>query len=146
LGYSFSQVYTINDLVLVDNIPLTQAAFQRPFGTLFKYPTNPAIYFLNSFRQKRPFPSLGILMAWTDRLDTIINIPDSETYQDGPIVTLPNGMIVKGSGPAVYLVFDGKLRPFLSADAFLRLGYSFSQIRTFTDAELQIHQVGDPLN
>ena len=143
-SYRFDQVYTINDPNLVASYPTITTPFQRPFGTLFKYANSPEVYFLNSARLKRPFTTYNMFRLWVDDPKNVIVVPDSETYPDGPIVTLPNGILVKGSSATVYLTDQDKLRPFTSADAFQTLGFTFSDIIQITDSDLALHQIGAP--
>ncbi|GFN31013.1 glycosyltransferase family 4 protein [Paenibacillus xylaniclasticus] len=53
--------------------------------------------------------------------------------------------LVRGSTPAVYLLEDGKLRPFVSEKAFLEAGYSFSDVVTIDDATIRALPLGEPI-
>ena len=144
-AYRFDQVYVINDPNLITSIPTTSAPFTRPIRTLFKYPNDSTVYFLNSARQKRPFTTWNMFRLWVDDPKNVITVPASETYPDGAIVTLPNGSLVKGTGATVYLVDQDKLRPFNNSQLFATMGYKFEQIITVTDAELNLHQSGSAM-
>src|SRR5262249_9720114 len=117
-GYSYSQVYVINDINLVASMPTITDAFTRPTGTWFKYANNPTIYFLNGARLKRPFTTWIMYQLWVDDPHHVITVPDTETYADGPIVTFPDGTLVKGSGSTIYLTVGGVLRPFTNYPLF----------------------------
>jgi hypothetical protein len=144
-GYKFDQVYTINDETLVNVIPTITDDFFRPVGTLFKYANNNTVYFLNSFRIKRPFTTFNMFRLWIDNPKNVITIPDSESYPDGAIVTLPNGILVKGSAATVYLVDQNKLRAFTNVELFNAMGFKFDQIVTVDDADLALHETGEPV-
>jgi hypothetical protein len=101
-GYKFSSVYVINDINLVASYPTINTPFERPVGTWFKYANNPTIYYLNSYRQKRPFTTWNMYKLWVDDPSHVITVPDSETYLDGPIVTFPDGVLVKGTSGTIY--------------------------------------------
>jgi len=145
LSYSYSNVYTINDPNLLASIPTTTAEFSRPFGTVLKYASSPAIFFLNSLKEKRLYPSMTIFKFWNESLSSVITVPETEVYPDGPIAELPDGMLVKGSTNTVYLTFDQRLRPFTQSDTFLNLGYSFEDIVKVPDSDLALHEQGDAI-
>ena len=62
-----------------------------------------------------------------------------ESYAEGDVLNYPDGVLVKGSGPAVYIISDGRKRPVKSAASFLRLGYKWEHIRTIRDAEVDAY-------
>lgn len=141
-SYSFSNVYTINDVNLVNSLSLHEGDFVRPRGTLFKYPSSPTVYFLTGGRQKMGFTTLNMYNIWNATLKDVITIPESETYPDGPIATLPDGILVKGSTSTTYFTFNNTLRPFTNTTLFDAMGLSFSQIHTFSDEDIKLHSVG----
>ncbi len=140
--YRFDQVYTINDPNLINQIQTTTDPFLRPIGTLFKYANNPTVYFLNSARLKRPFTTYTMFTLWIDNPKNIITVPDSETYQTGAIVTLPNGILVKGSAQTIYLSDTDRLRPFVNPTLFNAMGFRFDQVITIPDADINLHPIG----
>ena len=144
-NYNFSNVYVIDDVALVNRIPMSTEAFIRPVGTLFKYANHPAVYFLNSARTKRGYTTVQMFNIWNATLKDVITIGDSEQYPDGPIATLPNGIVVKGSGPTLYFVYDNTLRPFSNTTLFTAMGLNNSMIKTFTDADISLHPIGTPM-
>lgn len=109
----------------------------RPFGTLFKYLDSPTVYRLEN-GLKRAFDSLNIFKTYALSFNSVIILPDIETYADGPLMRFADGSLVKGSGPTVYLSQAGQLRPFSSGEKFLSLGYRFNQVAIVSDSELQI--------
>jgi hypothetical protein len=144
-NYNFSNVYVIDDVALVDRIPMSTKAFVRPSGTLFKYANSPAVYFLNTARLKRGYTTIEMFNIWNATLKDVITIPNTETYSDGPIATLPNGILVKGSSPTIYFVFDGVLRPFNNTSLFDAMGLKLDQVKTFKDSDLQLHTIGSAM-
>ncbi|HEX9503693.1 MAG TPA: hypothetical protein VF974_05225, partial [Patescibacteria group bacterium] len=141
-NYNFSNVYSIDDIKLVDNIETTNDPFQRPTGTLFKYASSPAVYFLNSAHLKRGYTTINMFNIWNATLKDVITIPDSETYPDGPIATLPNGIAVKGTSSNIYFVYDGSLRPFNDMSLFTAMGLTQDQIKTFSDSDIALQAMG----
>ncbi len=143
-NYNFSNVYVIDDINLVNSIEVTTQAFVRPFGTLFKYASSPAVYFLNSSRLKRGYTSIAMFNIWNATLKDVITIPDSEQYADGPLADLPGGILVKGSTTTVYFVFDGVLRP-ISTELLTAMGMTTAMIKTFPDSDISRFQIGSAM-
>jgi hypothetical protein len=141
-NYNFSNVYVIDDVNLVNSIPISTDTFQRPVGTLFKYANSPAVYFLNTSRLKRGYTTIGMFNIWNATLKDVVTIPDTETYPDGPIATLPNGIVVKGSTSTIYFVYDGILRPFTDMNLFSAMGLTNAMIKTYSDADIALHTIG----
>lgn len=95
--------------------------------------------------------------AWSDFIglgfhpEDIVRVTDSELgqYAAGPDVAgptpHPNGMLVKGSGAAVYLLEDSRKRPIASATAFASLGYRWDRIVTVSASELSTYPEGQPV-
>ena len=137
-GYSLPQVQTVDDNSV--SALTTTTTFNRPSGTLFKYANSPTVYFLEN-GTKRAFPSLAVYKTWYDSLSRVVTIPATETYSDGAIVQLPNGILVRGSKPTVYLVSAGALKPFTSSALFLAQGYKFEYVVTVSDADLALQPV-----
>src|SRR3989344_2832145 len=72
----------------------------------------------------------------------VFTIDRSFNYPDGPVLGFKDGSLIKGSPYTVYLIDSGKKRGFTSAAAFLGLGYSFLQVRSVPDGELDLHEQG----
>jgi hypothetical protein len=145
-NYNFSNVYTINDPTLVNSIETTSAPFVRPFGTLFKYGNSPAVYFLNGANQKRGYTTIEMFNIWNATLKDVITIPLTEQYSDGPIATLPNGIVVRSrSASTIYFVFDGQLRPFANMNLFYSMGFKDTDVKIFSDSDLNLHAIGNSM-
>ncbi len=138
LGYRFNQVYSINDDSLFASYPIenvVRSTFTRPQGTLFKYPNSATIYYLD-VGTKRPFTSMFIFKAWHDRLDQVVTIGANETYPDGAVEPLPDGIVVKVQNQStLYLIVNGTPRPI--NQAFMNaLGISSNQYLTISQDDL----------
>ncbi|MBX4186770.1 MAG: hypothetical protein KW802_00710, partial [Candidatus Doudnabacteria bacterium] len=133
----------IDDVNLVDSIPMSTEPFSRPFGTLFKYQSSKAVYFLNSAKLKRGYTTIEMFNIWNATLKDVITIPDTEQYEDGPIATFPSGIAVKGSTPTIYWVYDGVLKPFNDMSLFTAMGLTEDMVKTFSDADMALHPIGD---
>ncbi|MFZ2970291.1 MAG: fibronectin type III domain-containing protein [Minisyncoccia bacterium] len=82
------------------------------------------------------FLKLGYKWNWIEKVeDYLLN-----DYKEAPAIanakTHPNGTLVKyANSPAVYLLENGKKRPFSSAESFLRRGYDWSRIIIISSKE-----------
>lgn len=110
-------------------------------GAIVKYDGNPVVYIVEN-GMKRPYPSGKVFLSWNQSFSAVIIIASSCQFPDGRIVGFPDGKLIKGSGPAVYLVSQGTLRGFPSADIFFRLGYNFGQIMLVSDGDLSLQTMG----
>jgi hypothetical protein len=79
---------------------------------------------------------------WNATLRDVITIPNTEVYPDGPLATFPNGILVKGSSSTIYFVYDNILRPFTNQTLFTAMGLSYSQVKVFSDSDINLHSVG----
>jgi len=62
--------------------------------------------------------------------------------EEGGKVSYPDGTLVKGTGPGIYLIDQGKKRPFKSARDFTSLKYKWTQAKTLSDQELEAIPLG----
>ncbi|OGE98128.1 MAG: hypothetical protein A3G89_01025 [Candidatus Doudnabacteria bacterium RIFCSPLOWO2_12_FULL_42_9] len=144
-NYRFDAVYTINDPNLIQTIPtVSDYNYVRPFGTWFKYANNPTIYFLNSARLKRPFTTWSMYRMWVDDPKNVVTLPSSETYADGPLVTLPNGDLFK-IWTTYYITDNNQLRPFSDQSLISAMGFNTAKAVTLTTAERDLHTIGSPI-
>lgn len=104
---------------------------------LVKEAGNPTVYLLEGGR-RRPFTNADIFLAhgfsW-EAIRTVVSLAATPVGDpvDYPVVP---GMLVKGSGPKVYLVEGGTRRWITSESVFLGLGYPWSAIRVMQDSTL----------
>lgn len=140
-GYSMAQVQKVDDNSIQR---LTDAgSYVRPAGTVFKYANSSTVYYLEGGSSKRVFPSMAVYNLWQSSIKNVITIPSAETYPDGTIVAMPDGVQVRGSEATVYLVEAGRLRPFSSGEKFVSFGYKFTQVIRVSDSDLKLHSLGE---
>jgi hypothetical protein len=60
------------------------------------------------------------------------------TYAYGSLVTLPPGLLVRGSGPAIYVIYDGQRLPFPDWSTYLAWGGAsdLSNVAVLLDSDL----------
>jgi hypothetical protein len=86
-------------------------------GVLFHVPS-PEVFEANHFR-------------W-DRIHEISMELANRLPKEG-VVGIPEGTLIKGSGPTVYVVEEGRRRPFRSPEALLGAGFRWNHVRTMSD-------------
>jgi hypothetical protein len=110
-------------------------------GAVIKYADSATVYSVEN-GMKRPYPSAQIFLSWNPSFAVIVIVPRDCQFPDGALKGFADGKLIKGSGPTVYLVSGGMLRPFPSAAVFFRLGYSFKQIMLVSDGDLSLQGMG----
>jgi len=56
-----------------------------------------------------------------------------------------NGILIKGSGPEVYVIQDGKIRHIASLEVMAALGFRGNQVLRISDLELGFYRRGKPI-
>lgn len=127
-----------------------------PNGSIIKKKTSPKVYYIENF-QKRAiespalFESHGfdwknLIIASDSDVDNIKNYDNEfakdNTFVDGPPLKFRDGSLLSNRG-GVYIISNGMRRPIVSPAAFLRLGFKWNNVRAISDAELNLHPLGD---
>lgn len=116
-------------------------------GRLVKEAGQPAVYLIEN-GTRRVFRNADIFLShgyqWKD-VKTVkklaaVSLGDPVDY---PVVP---GMLVKGSGPKVYLIADGQRRWITSEQVFVGLSYPWSSIRVLFDSTLKGIFEGAPIS
>jgi len=122
------------------------AIVRLPNNKIVKVPGKPTVYKIEDDTAK-PILSAGVFeangFAWTDLEE--ISQDELDTYAEGDNLNYPDGTLIKGSGPAVFVVSNGQKRPLVSASAFLGLGYKWGNIKKIRDPEVSEYDTGDPV-
>lgn len=142
-GYLFDLVKVISAAEL-ERYPLSPVSRLRyhATGQFFKYPDDPTVYRMEE-GYKHPIPSWAVFSAYADpRQILVVNRSDFD-YPAGPAISFPDGSLIKGSAPTVYIIEGGKKRALRSAEALSKLGYGFSQITAVPDSDLNLNPTGE---
>ncbi|MDA2922929.1 hypothetical protein MYX07_06730, partial [Patescibacteria group bacterium AH-259-L07] len=101
----------------------------RADGTLIKYLDKPEVYLIENGK-KRVFQSGEIFEKLGFTWENVIEIPLSETYLDGELITgRLNGTLIKYPDSAgIYLIDNGKKRAFKSGELFEALGFKWEDV------------------
>ncbi len=147
-GYSWDQIIQVDDDYL-DNLPGGSPMFFRE-GTLLKSERN-AVYIIQG-KQKRCFASAPVFEKLGYQGDNVMIVPNSvlENIESGDDITNtgshPHGTLIKSpAADTVYLLEDGKKRPFVSEHVFRSWNYRWEQIVVVEKNELENYPTGLPV-
>jgi len=143
-NFSWSGIKTIsqNDL---DNYT-SDDDVSYPNGTLLKSPDNSAVYLYENGKRKVFFNAKYFLSngySWNN----IYKIPQEELNQFllSANTKYPDGTLVKGLAPMVYVIQDGQRRPIKTGEVFEGLGLHWSNIIVVSDFELTFYPEGQEI-
>lgn len=115
-----------------------------PNGAIIKSNASPKVYYLENFT-KRPIESPQMLESRFDWRGLIVTSQEAiDEIPNGAALTFRDGSLLSNRG-AVYIISDGKRRLIVSPEAFLRLGFKWSSVKPVSDAEINLHPVGEPV-
>jgi len=149
-GYHWPQVIRVSDKYLArlnTGLPMT---FRE--GSLVKGTSDNTVFFIEH-GQKRPFHKAAAFESLGYQWRHILTVSDETLakIETGPeINTLdhhPDGTLIKlATDETIYLLENGKKRPFYTAQVFLSWGYKWDQVVTVTPAELDSYPTGLPMS
>ena len=97
--------------------------------------------------------SLWRLMAVVATLLVLVNVPLNRQgvslarmLPDSASLIIRDGLILKGSGPEIYVLGDGRLRWISSMDAFEHLGFNWRDVHLVDDGLLARFEQGPPIH
>lgn len=112
-------------------------------GALLQDKTTGGVYWYSANIKYPIWDSAFLKTKYKNR--KIIPVPSTQlaTYQTGEPIRFEDGDLVKSDiSPTVYVIENGLKRPFDSAETFLKLGYKWSNILTFSPKILGLHSDG----
>ncbi|MDD3435341.1 MAG: hypothetical protein PHY76_02570 [Patescibacteria group bacterium] len=137
---------TENDLASYALGKTITTASAYPTGHLIQNPVNGGVYFVES-GYKYPIPDRVFLETkFKGRKVTRGTVEELEKYETGAAVSFDDGELIKSdSVNTVYLISEGRKRPFLTGETFEALGYKFSNVITVSPQHLASYPLGDPV-
>ncbi|MBI1908098.1 hypothetical protein HYS28_01610 [Candidatus Uhrbacteria bacterium] len=121
--------------------PITTATV-APTGTLYQLSTNGTRYFIqDGTRHVITDPAIADA-RFPGQTPTSVAPVVIEQFREGDALLLPDGYLVKGSTPVVYVITDGMRRAIASEQVFLAYGWSWDDIVTIDDGTLALHPLG----
>jgi hypothetical protein len=112
-----------------DGAPLT-ATSTYPTGALLQDKKTGGVYWVYGGK-KAPIEDKGLLSFAKFRNKKIIKATEQELAQyptTDPILFGDGSLLTSPSSPAIYLIYDGAKRPFMSSDLLVKLGYKLSNV------------------
>ncbi len=148
LGYTFNDVITIPDAELnaiPTDAPFTLTSATHPNGTLIRSANSPTVYYIIN-GEKHSITSANILFShrFTWSSVKLASNGDDALPVTWPITWYGEGVLVRGSGPNVYIVdldvsgVNMSKRSFRTYYNFVGLDYSFKEVKNVNDSELPI--------
>jgi len=115
-------------------------------GSLVKSYTRNRVYLIEN-NKRRPIFSEKLFQLrkfdWSDI--KILSDRELAKYSLSKPLTYPDNVLIKGQGPKIYLVEDGKRRHISSAVLFTKLGFNWEDVITVNQSELTAHPLGEKL-
>ena len=131
---------------LPDGYGVTLEVWEKPNKHLLRANGKPDVFEIED-GMKRKIASPGVFTENGFEWDDIEEVSEEELagYAEGDAVPYPDGSVLQGSGPQVFVIADGKKRHVVSPRAFEGLGYKWGLIKKVPDSELNLHDDGTSL-
>lgn len=100
---------------------------------------------VGSTNQAKVIESFG-LTRFREQVESIINEIDQVVKAKYSSAKFPDGTLMKGSSPAVFLVVNGTKRPFADAESFYYFQHKWEQVVNVQDWQLGLYPTGAPIN
>ncbi|MGA1050597.1 MAG: hypothetical protein ACO3TG_03805 [Minisyncoccia bacterium] len=144
-GVSISKASScaINTYNITICIPYGQGSGRYfPNGAIIKSNASPKVYYLENFT-KRPIESPQMLESRFDWKGLIVTSQEAiDEIPTGTPLTFRDGSLLSNRGN-VFIISDGLKRPIDSPAAFLRLGFKWANVKAVSDAEIDLHPLGE---
>jgi peptidoglycan hydrolase-like amidase len=113
-------------------------------GALVKSYTRDRVYLIQD-NKRRPILSQRLFNLKKYKWSSVISLSDRDlaVYPLSTPLSYPNGTLIKGFGPEVYLIENEKRRLITSMALFNNRGYKWKDVITISDEELLGHPVGE---
>lgn len=118
-----------------------------PDGTILKSYKSPEVFLIEDGKKKWITSSAALISngySW-DNL-TYVNSNELDMFERGENIYArnlkPNGTLVRGSGPKVYVIESGQKRWITSAGAFISGGYEWENVLSISETELDSYADG----
>lgn len=141
IGEASSCAVTTNNVTIC--LPYGQGSGRYfPNGAIIKSNTSPKVYYLENFT-KRPIESPQMLESRFDWSGLIVTSQEAiDEIPNGRPLTFRDGSLLSNRGN-VFIISDGLKRPIDSPAAFLRLGFKWENVKPVSDAEIDLHPLGE---
>lgn len=143
---NYKVVFTVSDNAggsaqssLTVTVGQTQTPIVLTEGSLFQISGQPTVYLVIG-GVLRPFTSAVVFLArgllWSNVRQVTSGQISAQLISSLPVL-LPDGSLMKGSSPTVFIVLGGKKYGIPSLEIFNRLGLSFKNVLIISDGDVQ---------
>ena len=114
-----------------------------PDGSVVKVANDPTVYLVVN-GQLQAVPSLEVFRAWHKNFQDIQTITDSQlqSLTVSGVAGFPDGTLLKGSGPTIYVVKNGQLYGIPNMNVMNKHGYKLQNIIRVQDREMEHNGMG----
>jgi hypothetical protein len=125
--------------------PLT-ATSTYPTGALLQDKATGGVYWVYEGTKSPIWDAIFLKTKFKNKKIIPVGKDELANYETISPVLFPDGELLKSSvSPSVYLISDGKKRPFASGEAFLGLGYKWENIITVSPKLLYLYEEGEAI-
>jgi hypothetical protein len=129
-----------------DGKPLT-ATSTYPTGALLQDKKTGGVYWVIDGQKAPILDKIFLTTKFKNKKIVSVSAAELDQYEKIQPVLFGDGELLKSpNSPAVYLISDGKKRPFSSGEAFESLGYKWINVYTVSSQVLYNYDLGDPVS
>lgn len=146
IGFSLDEIITAtdDDLVSYTEGKTITATSTYPTGKLLQDPKSGGVFYVESGYKYPITDKIFLSTKFKGKKVTKGTTLELNKYIKGAPVSFGDGeLLMSNSVSAVYLISDGRKRPFSSGEVFERLGYKFSNVITVSPQLLAQYPMGD---
>ena len=127
----------------VDHV-LILRRWRHPHGKLIRGRSDSRVYFVEGDLRRHVVSADAFARAGLDWGDvSVVDDEDVDVYADGSPFGYEDGEIIKGSGPEVFVITNGKRRHVKDPDAFARLGYDWNNLIVIPDTDVEQYDLDE---
>lgn len=120
--------------------PRVASAQTGPVGRVIKSPESTTVYYVYPSGKKKPYATVASFLSYGHTFAEVQVISAAE------LAAIPDVRVIKSVySPAIYKLDGAVLHPVASEDAFIRAGFSWSEIEQASAADIQSYPVGQPI-
>jgi hypothetical protein len=143
-----NEVTTVTVLVPGSDLQyqLTMRVWRHPYRKLVRAKSSDRVYLIEGDLRRHVVSADAFNRSGLDWGEVeVVDDEDVDVYVDGDPFGYDDGMLIKGSGPKVWVIADGKRRHVADPVAFERLGYDWRNLITIPDADVMQYEESDEL-
>lgn len=146
IGFSTEEIInaTENDLISYTEGKIITATSTYPTGKLLQDPVSGGVYYVESGYKYPITDKIFLSTKFKGKTVTRSTTIELNKYIKGAPVLFDDGeLLMSNSVSTVYLISEGRKKPFSSGEVFEKLGYKFSNVITVSPQLLAQYPMGD---